>query len=94
MRTIYNVMKTNPIFVFLVLAPMLLQLFTSEPVEERACDRAPDVSTEETKPAPPPKPAVKKAGRDAPSASERSPGGSTEPVRPKRLPAQDAVTFM
>ena len=85
-------MKANLIFVFLVLAPMLLHLFTAEIPEERATDRPPATEVE-TKPAPPPKAPARKTDCDAHPAAPAG-GGSAEPQHPERLPAQDAVTFM
>ncbi len=86
-------MKSNLIFVFLVLAPMLLQLFTGESAESRADDRPANPAAVETKPSAPKAPVAQPdpAARTAPKPTA---GGSTEPACPHRLPAQDAVTFM
>ncbi len=84
-------MKANLILVFLVLAPMLLQLFTAEATADRASDRPADTKAVETKPMPAKAPVKKPAVQPAPTASL---GGSLEPGRPVRFSAQDAVTFM
>jgi len=88
-------MKANLIFVFLVLAPMLLRLFAVEVPEERVTDRPPTAEAE-AKPTPPPPPAPAPAKQPEAKAQPApgSGGGSAEPQRPERLPAQDAVTFM